>query len=117
MNKDRLENIFGGNLLEDITQISGYEELTGLSGHKPWDCVGTAEESALAFLILNNSPEWRENAIVKDLSNKLKTSKKISDSKIDKVKQRIMNIADSNEHNLPKKYEKFLYEYIEQNIE
>jgi hypothetical protein len=57
MPRTRLENIFGGNLLEDESQLAGYEELMGLSGHKPWECVGELAESGAALLMLAEQPD------------------------------------------------------------
>jgi len=37
MGRARIERVFGKNMLDDASQIGGYEELAGLSGHKPWE--------------------------------------------------------------------------------
>lgn len=47
--KEKLLEIFGTNLFEDIDQLKTFKELLGLEGYKPFECVGTPEESAVAF--------------------------------------------------------------------
>ena len=68
MNKQELINIFGGvNLLNQPHQESGYKELLGLSGHKPFECVGETDECRASLCRLAELPEWREDYIVKEL--------------------------------------------------
>ncbi|MEO5362679.1 MAG: hypothetical protein H7838_03530 [Magnetococcus sp. DMHC-8] len=47
-----LHTIFGANLLANAANLSLLEELAGIRGHKPFECVGTPEEvwAALARL-------------------------------------------------------------------
>lgn len=47
--KDKLLEIFGANLFEDQEQLKTFKELLGLEGLKPFECVGTPKESAVAF--------------------------------------------------------------------
>ena len=60
-----LEAIFGGNLLEDPGQVEGFAELMAVGGHKPFECVGEEEESAAAFRLIAERPEWRDAAVVR----------------------------------------------------
>jgi hypothetical protein len=62
--------IFGKNLLDEEKQYDGYEELVGLTNHKPFECVGEIEESVLAFSLLRES-EFKNDFIVKKILNKL----------------------------------------------
>lgn len=71
MPRPRIEAIFGANMLEDESQLTGFEELTGLSGHKPWECVGELAESGAALLKLAQAPEWRDAKIVRALAPRL----------------------------------------------
>lgn len=50
--------MFGGNLFEDDTLLPLYRELLGLEGHKPFECVGTKEETAAAFILAHNRGEF-----------------------------------------------------------
>jgi len=71
MEKKRIESILGKNMLDDPSQITGYEELMGLSGHKPWECVGEIAESGAALLRLAERDEWKDTAIVRALAPRL----------------------------------------------
>ena len=44
----QLEGIFGKNLLNDPSMFSYFDELTGQSLHKPFECVGSVDEVNLA---------------------------------------------------------------------
>ncbi len=56
--KDKLENIWHGNLLQDNELTDTYENLLGVSGDKPLDCVGEIAESRAAMtLVKKQYPE------------------------------------------------------------
>lgn len=61
--KDKLLRVFAGDLLSDPEQLPGYRELLGLSGHKPFECVGEIEESRVALHLLESRPEWAESHV------------------------------------------------------
>ena len=58
-------------MLEDESQLEGFEELMGLSGHKPWECVGELAESGAALLRLAEDPAWRDASIVRALAPRI----------------------------------------------
>jgi len=63
--KPRLLKIFGQNLLDDIDLAPAFEALLEWNGaHKPFECVGEAEESRAAFFQLCERADWREDALV-----------------------------------------------------
>lgn len=64
MSKPRLVGIFGRNLLDDASQIAGYDALLEYQDHKPFECVGEGKESRAAMATLSERPEWREDEIV-----------------------------------------------------
>lgn len=68
MEKETLTNLMGQALLNDPTQKEGYEELLGLSGHKPFECVGEIEESRLALLMLSHQKEWQNEYLIQQLT-------------------------------------------------
>ncbi|MDB5543601.1 MAG: hypothetical protein JWO64_750 [Hyphomicrobiales bacterium] len=106
MPRPRLESIFGANMLEDESQLTGFEELMGLSGHKPWECVGELAESGAALLKLALHPEWREAKIVRALAPRLAAL--MGDP--GPVWQELM--TPSPEHALPKRYEEMLNGFL-----
>lgn len=71
MPKPRLVGIFGRNLLDDESQIPGYDALLEYRDHKPFECVGEARESRAALAALAARPEWREDAIVERFAREI----------------------------------------------
>ena len=71
MEKEKLVAIFGQNLLADADQIDGFKELCGLSAHKPFECVGEIEESAMLMAKLSRTPAWHGDVVVEQLSRPL----------------------------------------------
>lgn len=67
MQRDRLVGIFGQNVLDNADNIPAYRELTGLSGHKPWECVGEILEAAACLYTIADHPDWRDTAVAKTL--------------------------------------------------
>jgi UDP-N-acetyl-alpha-D-muramoyl-L-alanyl-L-glutamate epimerase len=65
--KAELIEIFGSNPLNDENQRDGFAELCGLQEHKPFECVGEVIESAAVISQLGNHPDWREDAVVRQL--------------------------------------------------
>ncbi len=71
MDRDKLIAIVGKNPLDDENQIKGYEELLGLTGYKPFECVGEFAESKWALTQLANKSEWQNDCVIKALANKI----------------------------------------------
>ena len=67
MDKEILIRAVGVNPLNDVNQVDGYRELLGLSGHKPFECVGEVDECCWAFNQLKQNPAWQHDAVVKAL--------------------------------------------------
>ena len=76
MNKEKLIQAVGVNPLNDINNLEGYKELLGISGHKPFECVGEIEECRQAFFILTKLKEYKEDIIIKELKNSVPQNKK-----------------------------------------
>jgi UDP-N-acetyl-alpha-D-muramoyl-L-alanyl-L-glutamate epimerase len=69
--KAELIGIFGHNLLDEETQRDGFAQLCGLQEHKPFECVGEVAESAAVMGYLGDHPDWREDAVVRQLHDAL----------------------------------------------
>ena len=54
---DTVVKIFGKHMLEDSSLIPLYKELLGLSELKPFECVGTFEETQAAFILIHKKKE------------------------------------------------------------
>lgn len=72
VSKETVTDIFQQNLLDDPSLIPTYRELLGIEGFKPFECVGTPQESVAAFLAIQKRPEWARDAVVEALKIKLK---------------------------------------------
>ncbi len=68
MDKNTLIHAVGSNPLDDENQIEGYRELLGISGHKPFECVGEVDECRWAFNQLKKDPKWQSDFVVKALA-------------------------------------------------
>jgi hypothetical protein len=106
MGRPRIEAVFGKNMLDDECQLVGYEELVGLSGHKPWECVGEIAESGAALLRLADDPAWSDTAIPRALAPRLRPL--MPDP--DEVWKTLMTPAP--DHRLPARYEAMLDAYV-----
>ncbi|WP_127554322.1 hypothetical protein [Actinoplanes sp. OR16] len=54
MPRERLAHIFGHDLFADEAQVPGFLELLGVDAHKPFECVGEAEECLVALSLLTD---------------------------------------------------------------
>ncbi|WP_436536974.1 hypothetical protein [Actinoplanes sp. HUAS TT8] len=54
MPRERLAHIFGHDLFADEAQTPGFLELLGVDAHKPFECVGEAEECLVALSMLTD---------------------------------------------------------------
>ncbi len=75
MDKQTLISAIGHNLLDNIDNLAGYQELLGLAGHKPFECVGEVDECQSAFYALTQSKNWQNDAIIKALAPKIAPQK------------------------------------------
>jgi len=99
MDKEKLTSIFGRNMLADPSQTEGFKELCGLLAHKPFECVGEVEESALLIQKLSLMGMWKDDWVVTQLSKSLGPVGKDFD---DKFKALFMNRSEHrlSEHDL-----------------
>lgn len=65
--KDKVVEIFHKNLLTDISLLETYKGLLGMTAMKPFDCVGTFEETQEAFRIIKNKGEYKDDYIIRNL--------------------------------------------------
>jgi hypothetical protein len=64
---EALTSIIGRDMFGDPDQISGFKALMS-DESKPFECVGERRESAAAFAILSEQPDWKDAAVVKALA-------------------------------------------------
>jgi UDP-N-acetyl-alpha-D-muramoyl-L-alanyl-L-glutamate epimerase len=106
MGRARIERVFGKNMLDDPAQLQGYEELAGVSGHKPWECVGELAESGGALLRLSDMDEWKDAAVVRALAPRLRALMPDPGTVWRDL------LTPSPDHRLPARYERMLRDYL-----
>ncbi|MBR5130710.1 MAG: endonuclease domain-containing protein [Alphaproteobacteria bacterium] len=96
MDKDILIKAIGDNPLDDENQLTGYEELLGISGHKPFECVGEVNECRYAFTLLAQKDEWMNDKIISKLSQKIFQSQDdiLNTSSNHLIPERFKNVMD-----------------------
>lgn len=63
--KEQVCAMFGKNLFADEVLLPLYQELLGLKGIKPFECVGLPEEVLVAFAEAEARGGWREDPVMK----------------------------------------------------
>ena len=102
MAKTELIALFGTNLLDDMKQRHGFDQLLGVGGFKPFECVGEIEESAAAFILLTQNLQWRDDCLVRRFKTKILPG-------LDNPEQMVKTtLAFSGSHQLTCQYEKLL---------
>ncbi len=62
---ETLKEIFDAILFEKESLLHLYRELLGISGHKPFECVGTADETKAAFLLAMRRGDLSDTPVMK----------------------------------------------------
>ncbi len=71
MSKERLTGIFRQNLFARPELLPSFRDLTGLTGHKPWECVGEILEAAASLHRAATHGEWAQDAVPATLLKEL----------------------------------------------
>lgn len=104
MNKADLVSAVGKNIFEDAAQLQGFEELLGLSNHKPFECVGELEECVVALYMVAQKKDWQESFLVKNLHPRLLEKYGLETI----LKWQKMVFAKSELHLIPAKFKDYL---------
>ena len=99
MSPSRLTSIVGVNVLDDPAKLPEMRELSGLAGHKPWECVGEILEAAAALWHLSGDKDWQNMAVVSALKPQLEQF--YGAAKLETAWRELM--TPSNEHAIPEK--------------
>lgn len=62
--KEELVGIFGKNLFADASLLPLYKEILGIENFKPFECVGTPEETKEAFSLASKRGEFKNDPIM-----------------------------------------------------
>lgn len=71
MNPDELFAFMGADLLDQADQVGGFKALCNLGTVKPFECVGTVDESRAAIENLAGQDGWKNKAIIRMLAPEL----------------------------------------------
>lgn len=102
--RGKLVGIFGQNLLarEDLWGL--LEELLGMRNFKPFECVGTSEESRVALWMLSRKAEWSGDVLV----GRFVKSVLPQLAAVDWEKEREKALGFSSENFIPEKFRKLI---------
>ncbi|MBL8638882.1 MAG: endonuclease domain-containing protein [Alphaproteobacteria bacterium] len=101
----KIEAIFGRNMLDDAGQYHGFAELCGLAGHKPFECVGEEAESTALITRLASQPDWQKNYVVERLSALINLQQKAQQKQAQNSTKNFDDLfALSPDHLLPPAY-------------
>lgn len=71
LSKEEMLRIFGKNLFENVELLPLFRKLLGTEGFKPFECVGTPEETREAFVMIRKRGEFAEDPVFRTLSKEL----------------------------------------------
>ena len=94
--------IFGAIPFENEALMSLYRELLGVSGHKPFECVGTADETKAAFLLAMRRGDLSGTPIMKMFIDEVLPAIKDQEKLIAEV------LAIRPEHCIPDLFQKLI---------
>ena len=89
--KKTMLEIFERDLFAQDTLIPLYRELLGLEGIKPFECVGTPEETRAAFELAHRRGEWNNTPVIRAYLE----GTRATDEEIDRC------LAPTDEHAIP----------------
>ena len=88
LTKDETLSIFGKELYEDTSLEMLFRELAGISGIKPFECVGTNEEVILAMKMAYDKWEGKNPFILEIFKNQIHSN--MSENDFEKLKSKLM---------------------------
>lgn len=89
LGKEKVNQIFAHDLFEDEALIPLFEELLGISGIKPFECVGTNEEMILAFRLIFQQEKKADAPIMKKFLDQIMS--KMTDSDFQLLEEKLLN--------------------------
>ncbi|PIW37295.1 MAG: hypothetical protein COW24_00885 [Candidatus Kerfeldbacteria bacterium CG15_BIG_FIL_POST_REV_8_21_14_020_45_12] len=101
MPKAELVNIFQKNILADGSLLTIFQDLLGETNQKPFDCVGTPEEVVVAFHIIKQGGEYKNDVIMEYVDSRLPNAKDIAT-----MRQRVF--TPESTHLIPDKFQTYL---------
>lgn len=96
--KKTVVGIFGKNLFAESVLIPTYEELLGIKRMKPFECVGTPEETVYAFLKIHERGEFGDTPVMRMFVKKVLPKA----PSMGVLERRVMR--QSSRHRVPKEF-------------
>ena len=100
-----LVEIFGKNLFNDPLLVPIFKQLLGLLDMKPFDCVGTFEETQTALWRASEKPEFTQTPVIQMFLKEFSNSSK----DFEKIEQELLSLDSSA---LPSKFQAALQKGI-----
>ncbi len=104
--KETLLGIFGKNLYDETALLPLFKQLLGLEGCKPFECVGTPEETKAAFLLAHERGELEGTPAMKLFVESVLPSIKDPQSVIREA------LTPGKEHAIPEQFQHILHENL-----
>lgn len=79
LGKEKTNQIFARDLFADEGLVPLFEELLGISGIKPFECVGTNEEMILAFRLIFQREQEVDTVVMRLFVDRVKSQMNVSD--------------------------------------
>ena len=92
ISKENVVRIFGENLLNKESLINTYKELLGITGIKPFECVGTPNEVMVALYLTHKKGEFDEDVVMKMFLTEVLPKIK----NIEQIKQKVFEVGDDS---------------------
>ncbi len=96
--KKTLQEIFGKNFFDEEPLLPLYRQLLGLEGFKPFECVGTPEETKAAFLLAEERGDLNDSKAMQIFKNEVTPTIKDEKTLISSV------LEPSEEHCIPEPF-------------
>jgi hypothetical protein len=95
LDPDQMRAIFGEDLLATPERVQGFEALLELDGHRPFECVGEADEARAAVQLLAEHPDWRSHPAVTALAACLANRPRANIARV---------LQQSGQHRIPQRF-------------
>lgn len=79
INREKMLEIFGGDLINNLELSELFEELLGVRNFKPFECVGTVEESQVALWMISQNKAYQNDSLVRHFQSNLLPRLKVND--------------------------------------
>jgi len=102
VSREEMISMFGRNLFADHSLIPLYKQLLGIKDIKPFDCVGTFEEVAVAFYMVHEKGEFKDEPVIKMFKRLVLPGMK----DVSKLKNHVFQVGDA--HTVPDEFKAIL---------